>query len=76
MINVNDKRIRPTSLEKLYGFGRGQKLQGKRIEVAPGKRLSLSKAAVTESEHWVGGNAKITLNDGEIIVKTYEAVER
>jgi mannose-6-phosphate isomerase-like protein (cupin superfamily) len=48
----------------------------KRIEVAPGKRLSYQRHR-RRSEHWfvVRGNAKVTLNGGEFIVKSGESVD-
>ena len=54
----------------------GENFKVKRIEVLPGKRLSYQSHR-RRSEHWfvVGGTAKVTLNDREIIVKTGEAID-
>ncbi len=54
----------------------GQDFQVKRIEVKPGKRLSY-QTHKHRSEHWyvVSGEARVTLNDKEIILKKGEAVD-
>lgn len=54
----------------------GQSYKVKRIEVLPGKRLSYQKHA-KRAEHWmvVEGEAKVTLNDQEIILRTGETVD-
>lgn len=48
----------------------------KRLEVLPEKRLSYQRHA-RRSEHWfiVRGNAKVTLNDEEFLVKTGESID-
>lgn len=48
----------------------------KRLEVLPQKRLSYQRHA-RRSEHWfvVRGNAKVTLNDTEFLVKTGESID-
>ena len=54
----------------------GDNYKVKRIEVLPEKRLSYQRHA-HRSEHWfvVRGNAKITLNGAEVLVKAGEAVD-
>ena len=54
----------------------GENYKVKRIEVFPGKRLSYQRHA-RRSEHWfvIGGTAKVTLNDGEILVKSGEFID-
>ena len=54
----------------------GDDFKVKRIEVLPEKRLSYQKHA-HRSEHWfvVRGNAKVTLNGAEVLVKAGEAVD-
>ncbi len=48
----------------------------KRLEILPEKRLSYQKHK-QRAEHWfvVQGNAKVTLDDKEIFVKTGEAID-
>ena len=54
--------------------GEGYKV--KRIEVLPGKRLSYQKHA-RRAEHWVvvSGEAKVTLDDREVLVRAGEAID-
>jgi mannose-6-phosphate isomerase len=54
----------------------GSSFKVKRIEVLPGKRLSYQKHA-RRAEHWVvvAGEAKVTLDDREIIVRIGEAID-
>lgn len=54
----------------------GETFKVKRIEVLPEKRLSYQSHA-RRAEHWfvVGGTAKVTLNDREILVKNGEAID-
>lgn len=54
----------------------GTNFKVKRIEVFAGKRLSYQRHS-RRSEHWfvVAGNAKVTLNGAELLVKTGEAVD-
>ena len=54
----------------------GENYKVKRLEVLPGKRLSYQRHS-RRSEHWfvVGGTAKVTLNDTEILVSTGEAID-
>lgn len=54
----------------------GDNYKVKRIEVLPGKRLSYQKHS-QRAEHWmvVGGTARVTLNDRDIIVNTGETVD-
>lgn len=54
----------------------GENFKVKRIEVLPGKRLSYQKHA-QRAEHWmvVVGEAKVTLNDEELIVGAGETVD-
>lgn len=48
----------------------------KRLEVLPEKRLSYQRHS-RRSEHWfiVRGNAKVTLNDEEFLVKVGESID-
>ncbi len=54
----------------------GENFKVKRIEVLPGKRLSYQKHA-QRAEHWmvVAGEAKVTLDDEELIVGVGETVD-
>lgn len=53
----------------------GESFRIKRIEVAPGKRLSFQND-LHRSEHLLGGGiVKVTLNDRQIIVKIGEAAD-
>ncbi len=54
----------------------GENYKVKRIEVLPGKRLSYQKHA-QRAEHWmvVEGQARVTLNDQEIILGVGETVD-
>ena len=54
----------------------GADFKVKRIEVLPGKRLSYQKHA-QRAEHWmvVAGEAKVTLNDEEIMVPAGETID-
>ena len=54
----------------------GENFKVKRIEVLPGKRLSYQQHA-QRAEHWmvVTGEAKVTLNDEEIIVRAGETID-
>jgi mannose-6-phosphate isomerase len=72
MINEFDQR--PWGNYTVLDEGDGYKV--KRIEVLPKKRLSYQKHQ-RRAEHWfvVSGNAKVTLNDREILVKTGESVD-
>src|SRR5215212_8516109 len=69
MINEFDQR--PWGNYTVLDEGEGYKV--KRIEVLPKKRLSYQKHQ-RRAEHWfvVSGNAKVTLNDREILVKNAE----
>lgn len=72
MINEYDQR--PWGSYTVLDEGENYKV--KKIEVAPGKRLSYQSHR-RRSEHWfvVAGTAKVTLNDREILVKTGEAID-
>ena len=72
MINEFDQR--PWGNYTVLDEGEGYKV--KRIEVLPKKRLSYQKHQ-RRAEHWfvVSGNAKVTLNDREILVKTGESLD-
>ncbi len=54
----------------------GHNYKVKRIEVLPGKRLSYQKHH-RRAEHWmvVEGEAKVTLNDREIVLRTGDTVD-
>lgn len=54
----------------------GKTYKVKRIEVLPGKRLSYQKHS-RRAEHWmiVEGEAKVTLNDEEIILRAGETID-
>lgn len=54
----------------------GDGFKVKRIEVLPGKRLSYQQHA-QRAEHWVvvQGNAKVTLDGQDVIVKPGEAID-
>ncbi|PYS71269.1 MAG: mannose-6-phosphate isomerase [Acidobacteria bacterium] len=54
----------------------GDLFKVKRIEVLPGKRLSYQKHA-QRAEHWfvVAGQAKVTLDDRDIVVSAGEAID-
>jgi mannose-6-phosphate isomerase len=54
----------------------GDLFKVKRIEVFSGKRLSYQKHA-KRAEHWfvVAGQAKVTLNDREILVSAGESID-
>ena len=54
----------------------GRTFKVKRIEVLPGKRLSYQKHA-QRAEHWfiVAGQARVTLDDEDIIVNAGEAID-
>ena len=54
----------------------GDLFKVKRIEVLPGKRLSYQKHA-QRAEHWfvVSGEAKVTLNDQDIVVPAGHAID-
>ncbi|MFN2530049.1 MAG: phosphomannose isomerase type II C-terminal cupin domain [Pyrinomonadaceae bacterium] len=75
---ANDKV--PTFERRPWGsftvLDEGDNFKVKRIEVAPGKRLSYQKHS-QRAEHWVvvQGTAKVTLDDREIIVQTGEAID-
>ena len=78
---INDKRKMMNEYDKRpWGsytvLDEGENFKVKRIEVLPEKRLSYQSHR-RRSEHWfvVGGTAKVTLNDREIIVKTGEAID-
>lgn len=72
MINEFDQR--PWGNYTVLDEGDGYKV--KRIEVLPKKRLSYQKHQ-RRAEHWfvISGNAKVTLNDCEILVKTGESLD-
>ncbi|HLM02091.1 MAG TPA: phosphomannose isomerase type II C-terminal cupin domain [Pyrinomonadaceae bacterium] len=72
MINEFDQR--PWGNYTVLDEGEGYKV--KRIEVLPKKRLSYQRHR-RRAEHWfvVSGNAKVTLNDREILVKTGESLD-
>ena len=57
-------------------FDEGDLFKVKRIEVLPGKRLSYQKHA-QRAEHWfvVSGQAKVTLNDQDIVVPAGHAID-
>ncbi len=65
---------RPWGTYTVLDEGGGFKV--KRIEVLPGKRLSYQKHA-RRAEHWVvvAGEAKVTLDEREIIVSPGEAID-
>ncbi len=54
----------------------GKNYKVKRIEVLPAKRLSYQKHS-RRAEHWmiVEGEAKVTLNDQEIILRVGETID-
>ena len=54
----------------------GEGFKVKRIEVLPGKRLSYQSHA-RRAEHWfvVAGEARVTLDGGETVVRPGEAVD-
>jgi mannose-6-phosphate isomerase len=54
----------------------GEGFKVKRIEVLPGKRLSYQRHA-RRAEHWfvVAGEARVTLDGGEQVVRLGEAVD-
>ncbi len=54
----------------------GDLFKVKRIEVLPGKRLSYQKHA-QRAEHWfvVSGQAKVTLNDQDVLVPAGQAID-
>lgn len=54
----------------------GELFKVKRIEVLPGKRLSYQKHA-KRAEHWfvVSGQAKVTLNDQDVVVPAGQAID-
>jgi mannose-6-phosphate isomerase len=54
----------------------GDLFKVKRIEVFPGKRLSYQKHA-QRAEHWfvVSGQARVTLDDRDIVVSAGEAID-
>ena len=54
----------------------GENYKVKRIEVLPGKRLSYQKHA-QRAEHWmvVAGQARVTLNDQEVVLGVGETVD-
>lgn len=54
----------------------GDNYKVKRIEVLPGKRLSYQRHS-RRAEHWfvVSGNAKVTLNGSEILVKAGQSID-
>lgn len=54
----------------------GELFKVKRIEVLSGKRLSYQKHA-QRAEHWfvVAGEAKVTLNDQEIVVPAGQSID-
>lgn len=54
----------------------GANYKVKRIVVRPGKRLSYQKHA-QRSEHWmvVGGQAKVTLDDRDVLLQTGEYID-
>lgn len=54
----------------------GDNYKVKRIEVLPNKRLSYQKHA-QRAEHWmvVGGTAKVTLDDREIILQLGDTID-
>lgn len=74
IINSADVERRPwgrfTTIES------GQDYKVKRIEVLPGMRLSYQKHS-RRAEHWfiVSGNAKVTLNGAEILVRAGGAID-
>lgn len=65
---------RPWGTFTVLDEGDGYKV--KRIEVLPGKRLSYQKHA-QRAEHWmvVGGTARVTLDDREILVQNGETID-
>ena len=54
----------------------GENFKVKRIEVLPGKRLSYQKHA-RRAEHWIviGGTAKVTLDDRDVLVEQGQAID-
>ena len=65
---------RPWGTYTVLDEGEGFKV--KRIEVLPGKRLSYQKHA-RRAEHWVvvSGEARVTLDEREVTVRTGEAID-
>src|SRR5688572_19877148 len=65
---------RPWGNFTILDEGNGYKV--KRIEVFPEKRLSYQKHA-RRAEHWfiVSGTAKVTLDGGELLVRTGESID-
>src|ERR1051325_11127698 len=72
--NKSNSEERPWGSFHILDEGENDKV--KRIDVFPGKRLSYQRHA-RRSEHWfvIGGTAKVTLNDREILVKSGESVD-
>ena len=75
-----DQNNSPDHDERPWGrflvIDEGDNYKVKRLEVLPGKRLSYQRHT-RRSEHWfvVRGNAKVTLNDEEFLVKTGESID-
>jgi mannose-6-phosphate isomerase-like protein (cupin superfamily) len=80
MSDIKSNATSPLYDERPWGsftvLDEGENFKVKRIEVLPGKRLSYQQHA-QRAEHWmvVTGEAKVTLNDEEIIVRAGETVD-
>ena len=78
---MSDTTIKPREFDRRpWGtyevLDEGDLFKVKRIEVLPGKRLSYQKHA-QRAEHWfvVSGQAKVTLNDQDIVVPAGHAID-
>jgi mannose-6-phosphate isomerase-like protein (cupin superfamily) len=80
MKNAEGKENSPVFDERPWGtfttLDEGTDFKVKRIEVYPSKRLSYQKHA-HRSEHWfvVRGNAKVTLNGEEFLLKNGDNID-
>ena len=78
---MNDDGFKPREFDRRpWGtyevLDEGELFKVKRIEVLSGKRLSYQKHA-KRAEHWfvVAGEAKVTLNDREIVVPAGQSID-
>jgi mannose-6-phosphate isomerase-like protein (cupin superfamily) len=78
---LNDDGFKPREFDcRPWGtyevLDEGELFKVKRIEVLSGKRLSYQKHA-KRAEHWfvVAGEAKVTLNDREIVVPAGQSID-
>ncbi len=74
MSPVIEEDHRPWGFYQVYADEKDHKV--KRIVVYPGKRLSLQRHQ-KRMEHWyvIEGDALVTLNDEELLLKPFEAVD-